>query len=36
MMSDAALRTAANGADAALVVTNYHGRVAVIVYNAID
>jgi NAD(P)H-dependent FMN reductase len=34
--SAVALRTAANGEDAALVVTNYHGRVAAIVYNAID
>jgi NAD(P)H-dependent FMN reductase len=34
--SAVALRTAANGEDAALVVTNYHGRVAAIVYSAID
>jgi NADPH-dependent FMN reductase len=34
--SAVALRTAANGADAALAVTNYYGRVPAMVDNAID
>jgi len=34
--SVAALRTAAAGADAVLIVTTYHGRVPAVVHNAID